>query len=286
MTPDDDPNAEMRHDDLDLDLTDRLLGGELDPADAPQRLAGVIALMRAAGGPPAGDELAGQRAMVEAMAATEDAPGVPFVRRKPVLLRAHSTRAAAVVALAALGVGAAAAAVTANRPSDRAAGPTTEPIVVTVAPTVASTTAETPPLTPETTPPETTTTSSTTSTTTAAATAAATAAGGRGPDATGPAAFGLCTALLAHQRSGADPNGVAFENLDAAAAAAGMATGDYCAAVVAARDAALGDTEATRSAAEKPHPRQDEQANGSGDGRGGGPPPDVPGASAPGRGRP
>jgi hypothetical protein len=57
-----------------------------------------------------------------------------------------------------------------------------------------------------------------------------------GPDATGPAAFGLCTAYAAQMRSGhtPDPASVAFRNLAAAAGGADNVT-TYCNTVVTAR---------------------------------------------------
>jgi hypothetical protein len=48
-----------------------------------------------------------------------------------------------------------------------------------------------------------------------------------GPDATGPAAHGLCTAWAAHQASGEPLDGVAFKNLEAAAGGADKVAA-YC----------------------------------------------------------
>ncbi len=57
-----------------------------------------------------------------------------------------------------------------------------------------------------------------------------------GPDASGPAAFGLCTAWTQHQSNGASTNGsaddsVAFKNLAAAAGGAGKVAA-YCATIL------------------------------------------------------
>jgi hypothetical protein len=291
MTGPDDAHGAMRRDDFDRELADRLLGGQLDPADAPAGLGELIALVRAAGGPPTSDELGGERAIVEAMAATQDVIGVRPLGRKPVHARAIHTRAAALAALSVLGIGAVAAAVTANRAHDRvtAGATTTGPIVVTVpttesAATLPSTVPETTPSTEPTTPSTDSTTAPTTMPT--AEVTPESQEGGRGPDATGPAAFGLCTAWTAHQANGAQPNGVAFDNLDAAAAAAGRTTADYCAAVLAEpRGSGGGDAGATATATESngapPNEHAPQARNGAQ-----GPPPDVPGATAPGRGRP
>jgi len=59
-------------------------------------------------------------------------------------------------------------------------------------------------------------------------------AGATGPRLDGPAKQGLCTAWDAHRRSGKpDPQGTAFVDLDAAAAAAGQSVADFCAPVLA-----------------------------------------------------
>ncbi len=59
-------------------------------------------------------------------------------------------------------------------------------------------------------------------------------AGATGPRLDGPAKQGLCTAWDAHRRSGKpDPQGTAFIDLDAAAAAAGQSVADFCAPVLA-----------------------------------------------------
>jgi hypothetical protein len=276
MTTSDDLPGDMRRTTFDPDLVERLLDGRLEVDDAPDALAGIAALVRTARSPATAAELIDEPRVLEAMAAAPaDASGVPRSGRMQVITQLARTKAAAIVVLSALGVGAVAAAVTANRPNDRGNGaPTSAPIVVTVP--------ETQPTLPDTVPDttESTTTSMSTTTTTVAAQLAAQAAGaGGGPDATGPAAFGLCTAWEAHQRSGAEPNGVAFQNLDAAAAAAGQTTADYCAGVIAEKTAAgSGAGVQTDTAGGNQRAQNDDHGNG--------PPADRPGATAPGRGHP
>ena len=75
-----------------------------------------------------------------------------------------------------------------------------------------------------------TTVDSTTTTTTAAPAAPDTPSGSssptRGPDVTGPAAFGLCTA---YSHGHGAKNGVAFQNLQTAATGAGESVTQFCA---------------------------------------------------------
>jgi hypothetical protein len=278
MTAGDDLQGDVRRSAFDPDLVERLLDGELEPDDAPDALAGIAALVRTARSPATAAELMDEPRVLQAMAvAPVDASGVPSPGRTRMITQVTRTKAAAIVVLSALGVGAVAAAVTANKPKDHGkAGPTTDPIVVTVPATEPGSTL------PETTAGDETATSTSTTPT---AIAAQVAAQGQGPDATGPAAYGLCTAWTAQQRNGAQPNGVAFHNLDDAAAAAGMATADYCALVIAekkgtAADAGTATETASDTEKQNDKPQTDEENNGNG------PPADRPGATAPGHAKP
>jgi hypothetical protein len=60
-----------------------------------------------------------------------------------------------------------------------------------------------------------------------------------GPDVTGPAQFGLCTAWSASGKP-KNPGAIAFKNLSDAATAAGQTVEEFCAPVIAAHEAAHG----------------------------------------------
>jgi hypothetical protein len=64
---------------LDQETADRLLAGQLDPADAPPGYGEVARLLAAASGPPTSDELAGEQAVLAAFAAHRHThpPGLP-----------------------------------------------------------------------------------------------------------------------------------------------------------------------------------------------------------------
>jgi hypothetical protein len=283
MTASDDLPGDVRRSAFDPDLVEHLLDGQLEPDDAPDALAGIAALVRTARSPATAAELMDEPRVLQAMAAAPvDATGVPSSGRLRMITQVTRTKAAAIVVLSALGVGAVAAAVTANKPKDHdKAGPTTDPIVVTVPATEPEATL--PETVPETAP-ETTVgdETATTTSTTPTAIAAQVAEQGQGPDATGPAAYGLCTAWSAHQRNGAQPNGVAFRNLDDAAAAKGMTTADYCALVIAEKKGTGTETQtaAIDTDEQNDKPKKNKENNGNG------PPADRPGATAPGQNKP
>lgn len=72
-----------------------------------------------------------------------------------------------------------------------------------------------------------------------------------GPDATGPDAYGLCTAWTAHQRNGATPDSVAFKNLATAAGGEGNIAA-YCATVMNGKTSTPEPTEAQPTGTEAP----------------------------------
>lgn len=127
MGADDAPSADMRRppanpdaDPLALDdaTVERLLAGELPPAQAPPGYAEVAALLAATAAPPTPDELAGQAAVLaELRAATRPQRAVVGFRRaaRPPRRRRVGLLAAALVG--ALAMGGAAAAATGNLPA-------------------------------------------------------------------------------------------------------------------------------------------------------------------------
>ncbi len=225
MTPDDDPLDGMHRFDRDDELFDRLLDGAVDPDDAPDELAEVAALVRQAGGDAAPGELADEDRLVAAMAAV--LPGVAdvpepsssLVGSSTVIHRLLRAKVATVVVVSAVGLGAAAAAVSTGRESSRPeveAADTTmvQVTVATTAPTTASSTTST------TTSTTTTTTTTTTSTTAAPPTSAAP------PVTVDPAIVALCQAWKAgHQTKPPTPPSA---ELIAAAKAAGKSVDDFC----------------------------------------------------------
>jgi len=99
----------MRRLGFDLDTADRLLGGSVDPADAPAGLEGVAALVRSAGGTAAAAERTSNPQLVAAIAgAVLESAGVARARSR------IAPRAAAVAAAFTLLTGTAAAAAAAN----------------------------------------------------------------------------------------------------------------------------------------------------------------------------
>jgi hypothetical protein len=93
---------------VDDETADRLLAGQLDPADAPPGYAAVAKLVAAATGPATTDELAGEPEAIARFAATARS-GFPtrasITRRAGVPRRLLTVKAAAAVLVAALSVG-------------------------------------------------------------------------------------------------------------------------------------------------------------------------------------
>jgi hypothetical protein len=216
------------------DHAERLLAGNANADDdglAP--VAGLFAALRA---PSQASELAGTDDLVARMAkavGTGGAVSARSSRRKPVLAKLVTGKVAALAAVAFFSAGAAAAA-TGNLP---------DPLQRTVSKTFSHVGVDLPapagnPIASTTTAPTTTAASTTTSNagesdskttpTTAADETTKAAAGAVGPDATGPAKKGLCTAYFANDH-GKNLDAVAFRNLTDAAAAAGQTVEEFCA---------------------------------------------------------
>ena len=113
MTPDPDIYDEMQRLPFDESTADRLLSGELAPADAPAAARDLAVLFAAATSSPTLDELgqrdqvaAGMAAMLSSAPLTEPNPS----RRRSMLSKVLTAKAAAVATIAAFGLGTAAAA--------------------------------------------------------------------------------------------------------------------------------------------------------------------------------
>jgi hypothetical protein len=102
---------------LDEETADRLLGGRLDPADAPPAYAPVARLVKAATSPATPEELAGEAAAIAAFTAMAHAdPPTPVPRRASMPSKFLSVKAAAAMIAAVLSVGGVAAAATGMLP--------------------------------------------------------------------------------------------------------------------------------------------------------------------------
>jgi hypothetical protein len=214
MTSDRDLFDEMQRFGIDDDTADRLLSGEVAPEDAPPDLGAVARVVQAARYPTstnAARESATVAAIVEALHSGSLPDALP--RRKRMLARMLSAKVAAVAAVGVLGATAAAAAT--NTLPDRA-----QSAISRAASHVglsiphphghAYGLTKTHPANPATTG----------------------NSGAVGPDASGPAQFGLCTAYASGNAT-TNPHShktksVAFTNLQTAADKAGMSVADYC----------------------------------------------------------
>ena len=102
---------------LDEGTAERMLGGRLDPADAPPAYVRAAMILEAIAAPPSSDELADEAAAVASLAAVARSSPHPAARRRPtVLTKLLSAKIAAAAAAAALSVGGVAAAATGNLP--------------------------------------------------------------------------------------------------------------------------------------------------------------------------
>jgi hypothetical protein len=200
----DDLDAVMRRLSVDDATADRLLAGALDPEDAPPGYAGVASLVRSAQGPAVAGEMGGRDEMVSAMAAaagvgagwpTGAAPKGTRMLGRFVTLRALPI---AIPAMALTATAAAAATGSLPGPAQSAVHGALAHVGVSVPSGNDSSNGK-----------------------------------AKGPDATGPAKFGLCTAFKAHEANGVHPSShaVAFANLQSAATAAGKSVDAYCAGV-------------------------------------------------------
>ena len=267
---DSDDLEDMLHRFLSDDQADRLIAGQADvgAGSAFDAVAGLLAAMRE---PSDAGELAGTDALLATMSeamrsSATSAPTSPS--RRPVLTRIVSGKIIAITAVTFLSAGAAAAA-TGNlpdpvqrsvsttfshvgidlpRPHDR---PNAHADAAASASRLdaATSTSEAPSTTvsPSTTVDPTTSAATTTIDSTVPSSVEDDADDAHtpvGPDATGPAAKGLCTAYSAGGDHGHRLESTAMTNLAAAAAAAGQTIEAYCATVLAASDASAPPTSA------------------------------------------
>jgi hypothetical protein len=113
------PQPDFRSDPLALDegTAERMLGGRLDPADAPPAYVRAAMVLEAIAAPPSSGELADEAATVAALASVARSSPYPAARRRPtVLTKLLSAKIAAAAAAAALSVGGVAAAATGTLP--------------------------------------------------------------------------------------------------------------------------------------------------------------------------
>jgi hypothetical protein len=205
------------------DHAERLLAGHGDDGDGELAfMASLFAAMRAPSQP---GEVAGTDDLVARMATVVRKGGSTSdyrPQRRPVLAQLVTAKVAALAAVALFSAGAAAAATghlpdplqrtvsnTFSHVGVDLPSPGDKPTTTTLVATTTSTTGQS---------------DTTTTPTTAVDTALAPAVG---PDATGPAKTGLCTAFLNRHEKNLDP--VAFRNLLAAATAAGQTVDEFCA---------------------------------------------------------
>ena len=222
MDADDASPAEMRrrpdpHADplaLDEETAERLLAGQLSPAQAPPRYAEVAALLAAAAAPPTPEELAGKAAaLAELRAVTHAHAAIPRRAARPAQRRRVGLVAAVVAG--ALVTGGVAGAATGHLP-----GPVRD-----AARSILSTVGGAEPATPVTSGPASTPRASTPGSAGAGQGPASTGATGRGPGTTGAAAAAnpnlekLCRAYLAGEgaEQGGKLDAAAFEALARAA---------------------------------------------------------------------
>jgi hypothetical protein len=237
------------------DVAEAVLSGDPSISTGPE-LSGLGALFEAARGPATGDELAALDSTVSTFG------GEPVTSAQPTTARTHrvthklTTRTAIAIGAAVLvSAGAVAAAGRVPSPFDSSAPGRSASAPGRPAAPDDSTTTTTEGTTTTTTEGTTTTTSEATTTTAANGTTTTSEAptttgaetttpppsseAGVGPDAMGPAQFGLCTAWFAHQHGddetattvtdGSTTLPVPFANLNAAAAAQGKTVEDLCA---------------------------------------------------------
>ena len=203
-----DDTESVLHDFISGDDDDRLLAGHADIQDG--ELAGLASLFAALREPVRVNEAAGTKVLVAQMATVVREGGslTASSGRKPRVARLRTGKVVAVAALSLFSASAAAAA-TGNLP---------DPVQRDVSHVLSRVGVNVP--TPDSKP-------DTPSTPTSGDTETSTA---KGPDATGAAKQGLCTAYLAGKANGKNPNAVAFKNLAQAAKDAGKTVDAYCAA--------------------------------------------------------
>jgi hypothetical protein len=220
---DSDDSDEVLHRFITDDRAERLLaGGEATGDDDLASIAGLFTVLRAPAQPA---ELAETDDLVARMAAAVRDGRTESVqepsRRRPVLARVITAKVAALATVALFSAGAAAAAATGHLP---------DPVQRTVSRTFSHVGVDLP--SPDdgtdipTDPATTTTAAGASESTTTPANAAHEALG---PDATGAAKAGLCTAYVANDGHGNSRDAIAFENLADAATKAGQTVAEFCA---------------------------------------------------------
>jgi hypothetical protein len=245
---------------LDHDTADRLLAGQLDPADAPPGYAAVAKVVSAASAPATTEELAGEPAAVAqfvAMARSGSPTRASTNRRAGVPRRLLSVKAAAAVLAAVLSIGGVAAATgvfpgPAKPPAGHGPDSSGGGVATTPGRSDAATT-----------------------TSTAAGEAGSREPGGAtGPDASGPARDGLCRAWLAGQGTdhGKREDSPAFRALAAAAGGADKIAA-YCQATPPADSASQGSGQGGQGGQSSPPTSANPPGSGAGHGNLGGPPP-------------
>jgi hypothetical protein len=193
---------------LDEQTAHRLLAGALAPEDAPPGYGTVAALLQVARGPATAEEVARRTAVVSAMAAAigNGSPALATFapKEKHVLGKFLSLKALGIAVPVMALTATAAAAATGGLP-----GPAQSALHGALAHVGLSVPAP------------------------------GDASKAKGPDATGPAKHGLCTAYAANGGH-ASSHSVAFTNLQNAAGAAGLSVADYCKGVTPGHPASTG----------------------------------------------
>jgi hypothetical protein len=207
MTPWRDVEGKMRRMQMDSQTADRLLTGRVEPDDAPPGYAGAARLLQMARVEVALAEVGRERETVAAMAAVrKHRQGRPRNGRSRTMNRSLKLKigGAALVA-AVMGSSGLAVAGALPGPAQRAAAHVLDKIGVSLPGGSHHQADSTPP-----------------------------SKQGTGPDATGPAKFGLCTAFASGQggTNGGKNDAVAFRNLQAAAETAGQSVEEFCAGAI------------------------------------------------------
>ncbi|HEX8858408.1 MAG TPA: hypothetical protein VGC06_04810 [Actinomycetes bacterium] len=260
MSDEDALDDEMRHlrppsgfgpDPLALDegTAERLLAGQLHPADAPPDYRRAAMVLAAAAAPPSPDELAGERQAVAAFTAVaRSIPHRAAPRRQPVLTRFVSFKLAAAATIAALSLAGVAGAATGTLPDPAqrvahqmlggAGVPGPDDHAAQTAGDKSSTTSGHHPT---------------------------------GPDATGAAKAGLCRAWAAGQggENGKKFDATAFQALAEAAGGAGRIA-EYCADVISSGGHGQQGQSSKPPTTDAEHGQGQGSGQGSGQGNGGG----------------
>ncbi|MCL4313663.1 MAG: hypothetical protein M1131_05960 [Actinobacteria bacterium] len=252
-------------------LIDQLLEGRVHPLDAPPPLREVARLVQVAKGSATAEELSTRAATVASMVALRANPisprlpnSQPIPRSKPMISKLLTTKVIAATAAALVISGTSAAAATGSFPStiqttlsDAASHvgislpnpniQSTSMVTTTGSTssgssgstTTGSSTTSTSSSSGSSTTSSTGSSGSTSSTSSANSSSSTSSSQAKGPDLSGPAKYGLCTAYFAQSQQGATASGnndgrdnsVAFQQLSAAAKASGESVSKFCASV-------------------------------------------------------